>query len=73
MGYAIRTDTHRYIEWREGMEDKVLHRELYDHRKDPQEMKNLAVLKQNGEIVSKLTEVLANGWRGALPSSKTKP
>ncbi len=73
MGYAIRTDTHRYIEWRKGMEDKVLHRELYDHRKDPQEMKNLAVLKQNGEIVSKLTEVLANGWRGALPSSKTKP
>jgi iduronate 2-sulfatase len=73
MGYAIRTDTHRYVEWRKGMEDKVLHRELYDHRKDPQEMKNLAGLKQNGEIVSKLTEVLANGWRGALPSGTTKP
>ena len=61
MGFAIRTDTHRYVEWREGMDGRVLHRELYDHRMDPQEMKNVAGLKQNAETVSKLTEVLANG------------
>ena len=73
MGYAVRTDTHRYVEWREGMEGKVLHRELYDHRKDPQEMKNVAGLKKNVETVAKLTEVLVNGWRGALPSGTTKP
>jgi arylsulfatase A-like enzyme len=73
MGYAVRTDTHRYVEWREGMDGKVLHRELYDHRKDPQEMKNVAGLKKNAETVSKLTEVLANGWRGALPSGTSKP
>tara|TARA_B100000945_G_C20052459_1_gene444209 strand:- start:255 stop:476 length:222 start_codon:yes stop_codon:yes gene_type:complete len=73
MGYAVRTDTHRYVEWREGMDGKVLHRELYDHRKDPLEMKNAAVLKQNAETVAKLAEALANGWRGALPSDTTKP
>ncbi|HAE10520.1 MAG TPA: hypothetical protein DCG39_02645, partial [Opitutae bacterium] len=73
MGYAIRTDTHRYVEWREGMDGKVLHRELYDHRKDPQEMKNAAGLKQNAETVAGLAEALANGWRGALPSDTTKP
>jgi iduronate 2-sulfatase len=73
MGYAIRTDTHRYVEWREGMEGKVLHRELYDHRNDPQEMKNVAALKKNAEAVAKLTEVLANGWRGALPPDRSKP
>ena len=73
MGYAVRTDTHRYVEWREGIEGKILHRELYDHRNDSQEMKNLAGLKQNAETVSKLTELLANGWRGALPSGTAKP
>ena len=73
MGYAVRTDTHRYVEWREGMDGKVLHRELYDHRKDPLEMKNAAVLKQNAETVAGLAEALANGWRGALPSDTTKP
>ena len=73
MGYAVRTDTHRYVEWREGMDGKVLHRELYDHRDDPQEMKNAAGLKQNAETVAGLAEALANGWRGALPSDTTKP
>ena len=67
MGYAVRTDTHRYVEWREGMDGKVLHRELYDHRKDPQEMKNAAGLKKNAQSLAKLAEVLANGWRWALP------
>jgi hypothetical protein len=55
------------------MEGKVLHRELYDHRNDPQEMKNVAALKKNAEAVAKLTEVLANGWRGALPPDRSKP
>ena len=73
MGYAVRTDTHRYVEWREGMDGKVLHRELYDHRKDPQEMKNVAGLKKNAQTLAKLAEVLANGWREALPPDSTKP
>jgi arylsulfatase A-like enzyme len=34
--HAIRTDTHRYIRYRDGSE------ELYDHRKDPNEWHNLA-------------------------------
>ena len=73
MGYAVRTDTHRYVEWREGLDGKVLHCELYDHRKDPQEMKNLGGLEQNKETVAKLAEVLVNGWRGALPPDTSKP
>ena len=73
MGYAVRTDTHRYVEWREGMDGKVLHRELYDHRKDPQEMKNVAGLKKNAQSLAKLVEILANGWRWALPPDSTKP
>jgi hypothetical protein len=73
MGYAVRTDTHRYVEWREGMEGKVLHRELYDHREDPEEMKNVAALKKNTQAVARLAEVLSKGWRGALPSDPSKP
>ena len=55
------------------MDGKVLHCELYDHRKDPQEMKNLGGLEQNKETVAKLAEVLVNGWRGALPPDTSKP
>jgi iduronate 2-sulfatase len=41
MGYSIRTDNYRYVEWRDFTSGKVLARELYDHRVDPQELSNV--------------------------------
>lgn len=40
MGYAMRTDRYRYIEWRETGTHRVRARELYDHVQDPQENVN---------------------------------
>lgn len=42
MGYTIRTNTHRYTEWRDWNTGNTLARELYDHRKDAEETRNLA-------------------------------
>lgn len=40
MGYAVRTATHRYVEWRELPGGAVAARELYDHTADPRETRN---------------------------------
>ena len=42
MGYAMRTDRFRYIEWQERRTNKVVATELYDHDRDPQENTNIA-------------------------------
>jgi len=41
MGYAMRTATHRFVEWREFGTGKVTARELYDHRENHTETVNL--------------------------------
>ena len=43
MGYSVRTQDYRYIEWREREDSStVILRELYDHRKDPNEHRSVA-------------------------------
>lgn len=42
MGYAMRTPTHRFVEWRNFTTGEVTARELYDHRKDHSESENIA-------------------------------
>jgi arylsulfatase A-like enzyme len=62
MGYAIRTDRYRYIEWRVGdykiskdyMAGKVDAAELYDYKKDPLETKNLIDDPQYSAVIKKL-------------------
>ena len=67
MGYSIRTEAHRYTEWRTGWETpataKVIARELYDHVKDPGEMTNIAEQPGQAEIVKSLAEQLNAGWK----------
>ena len=41
MGYAIRTATHRLVEWRNFATGEVTARELYDHRQNHSETENL--------------------------------
>ncbi|MFP6666677.1 MAG: sulfatase [Pirellulales bacterium] len=75
MGYAIRTDSHRYVEWREWSNSKVVVRELYDHRTDADEMKNVASHKEHKAKVVELSKLLNAGWRASLPpgNSPSKP
>lgn len=60
IGYSMRTDRYRYTEWRpiDG-EGAFLGIELYDHREDPHETKNLAYLPEQAELVAKLKSQLA--------------
>lgn len=55
VGYAIRTERWRYIEWDEGREG----RELYDVLNDPGELRNLAADPAYAADVSRLTKHLA--------------
>lgn len=52
MGYSVRTETHRYTVWANGEE------ELYDHRNDPAEMKNLAADPAQREQLAQLKAML---------------
>jgi iduronate 2-sulfatase len=42
MGYALRTEHYRYIEWLNAVDGSIYAQELYDHRADAAENKNLA-------------------------------
>jgi iduronate 2-sulfatase len=58
MGYALRTDRHRYIEWRDqrNKNGAPVFVELYDHETDPQETVNVA--KTNARRVKQLSAQL---------------
>jgi iduronate 2-sulfatase len=66
MGYAMRTDRYRLVEWR-ALNDDFREYELYDHQTDPDENVNLA---KQPEHAAKLKELLAQlhaGWQAATP------
>jgi uncharacterized sulfatase len=67
MGRTMRTERWRYTEWDEGRAGV----ELYDHRSDPQERRNLAQAPDQAETVATLRRQLRAGWREAVP--KTTP
>ncbi|MBM83316.1 MAG: iduronate-2-sulfatase [Planctomycetaceae bacterium] len=67
MGYAVRTQRFRYVEWREWKSKMVVARELYDHDSDPHETRNVAADPQRASTTQKLAGILADGWKSALP------
>jgi len=69
MGYSIRTDRYRYVEWRDWKSSKVLHQELYDHSTDPHETINKAGIEEMASALSRHREILRDGWQGALPKN----
>lgn len=70
MGYAVRTDKYRYIEWRDFKSDKIEASELYNIIIDPAEMNNVVNLPENKPAVSDLKQILNEGWKNALPQVK---
>jgi iduronate 2-sulfatase len=58
VGYSIRTNTHRYNEWRNIETGRVVASELYDHRADPDENVNLASDQQTAALRAELSRSL---------------
>jgi iduronate 2-sulfatase len=67
MGYAMRTDRYRYVEWHDRLDNSVLTNELYDHETDPLENENIAGCPENLDLVKQLARKLDKGWRAARP------
>ncbi len=66
MGYTLRTDRYRLVEWTLPGKDFQEY-ELYDHQTDPGENVNLAQQPEHAELVKKLAEQLHAGWQAARP------
>jgi iduronate 2-sulfatase len=56
MSYAMRTDRHRFIEWRDWEKGEVIAEELYDHSTDPGENVNIAGQPDQAEILRRLRD-----------------
>lgn len=74
MGYTIRTNQYRYVEWYNwNKEDQVrgefLSRELFDHFADPLENKNLANEAKHLKTVEFLSNQMKLGWRNSKPKN----
>ncbi|WP_075590538.1 sulfatase [Labilibacter marinus] len=67
LGYAMRTDRYRFILWKDGKHADAapLYYELYDHKTDPSETKNIA--KDKPELVKELLVQFKQGWKGNRP------
>lgn len=66
-GFAVRTPEYRYVEWRNKESNTVVARELYDHKTDPYETKNIAYEPNMASVVKTHASILSNGWKESLP------
>ncbi len=64
MGRSVRTERYRYTEW------DTNEAELYDHKNDPKEYRNLSNDPKHARTAADLKSLLHGGWRSALPSSE---
>lgn len=63
MGRSVRTERWRYSEW----DDGAAGAELYDHKGDPGEVRNLAADPRHAKTVAKLKQFLRESSRTARP------
>ncbi len=67
MGYAIRTERYRYVEWVHWETKEISGVELYDLQADLEENENLADRSEYQAVMEKMKAALKKGWRAALP------
>ncbi len=67
MGYSIRTNQYRYVQWMDWESKEIKASELYDHQRDPGENINRSGDPGYAELESDIAQRLADGWRAALP------
>ena len=69
MGYSVRTDRYRYVEWKVWDTGKIIASELYDHHSEALETKNSIEDPDYAEARLRLHRILAAGWKSAGPPS----
>lgn len=73
MGYSMKTDRYRFTRWdiqksKTKSNKKVDSYELYDHKVDPDENRNIANLPENKKLIEELSAQLDDGWKAARPN-----
>jgi arylsulfatase A-like enzyme len=70
MGYTMRTDLYRLVVWKDSRSKEAapLFVELYDHKADPTETRNIA--DDSPALVDQLMTQFNKGWKGNLPKAK---
>jgi iduronate 2-sulfatase len=67
LGYAVRTQRWRYIEWRKP-EQSIVARELYDMQQDPHETDNIAQQEEQAKVVKQHAQLLQERLREPAPT-----
>jgi len=74
MGYSVRSDRFRYIEWRDWKTGAVVARELYDHKTDDAETHNVAAdtrraddLHECSRLLEQFRPIVRPGWKPVIP------
>ena len=68
MGYTLRTDRYRYVQWQKRADGSVEAEELYDHETDPDETKNLmSMTPRTPTNFKRLRDLMAAGPDAARP------
>jgi iduronate 2-sulfatase len=62
IGYSVRTEDYRYVEWVSLRSGNVEARELYDQRLDPDENINIAEYFENKPICEMYSKLLKTKW-----------
>ena len=70
-GISIRTARYRYTEWINTFSGEIIARELFDYEQDPTESVNLALNRENAELLKALSAQLNTGWKSMLPEGIT--
>ena len=58
MGEAVRTDHFRFVRWTDRKSQNPVHLELYDHRNDPHETRNVADQAEFADQIERLQKLL---------------
>lgn len=58
MGRAVRTERYRYVRWSDRKSGQVVARELYDHKVDPAENRNIYEINENSDNIRRLDSLL---------------
>lgn len=64
MGYTLRTDQYRYIAWVDRKSGALRAQELFDHKIDPGETRNVAGDRRYARALKRLEALRQRGWRG---------